>query len=66
MNNYTVTIQIPVLAVDDRAAQVAQLEIFQQLQLAMCRGIQTEEFTVEPVSDAQFTTKTMVGKSVQG
>ena len=63
MNSYTVDIQIPIRAVDDRAARVAQLEIFQQLQLSLCRGIRTEDFVVDPVSDTQFTTRTSVRKN---
>lgn len=66
MDNYTAVIHLPVRAVSARAAQAAQLEIFQQLQLAMCRGIKTAEYEVDPVLDAQFTTTTIVGKNGDG
>ena len=62
MNEYEVSIRLPVRAVTDRAAHEAQLEIYHQLQLVLSRGIRTDDFEVDPVTSEQFTTKTSVVK----
>lgn len=60
MKNYKVVIELPVRAVDDRAARVAQLEVFTQLRLAMARGIKTSDFEVDPLRFEEFPTRTSV------
>ena len=60
MNKYTVSIEVPVLATDDRAAIVAQLGIFQQVQLALSRGLRAEHYLVNELSHEEFTSRTSV------
>lgn len=62
MNDYQVTITLPLRATDDRAAASAQLAVFQQLRLFLSRGIFTEEFEIDPPKDEEFTTRTRLEK----
>lgn len=60
MNRYVVTIEVPVQATDDRAAIVAQLAIFQQVQLALSRGLRAEHYLVNELLHEEFTSRTSV------